>query len=49
MSEIERRSSDPVERLLAVFDSLDTWFRRPEFEGCSFAWVTRGPGSRENH
>lgn len=34
--EIERRSSDPGERLLAVFDVFDAWFRRPDFEGCSF-------------
>ncbi|MGH2872473.1 MAG: TetR/AcrR family transcriptional regulator [Solirubrobacteraceae bacterium] len=33
---IERRASDPRERLLAVFDLFDEWFRAPGFEGCSF-------------
>ena len=35
-SEVERRASDPAERLLAVFDVFDEWFRRPDFEGCAF-------------
>jgi AcrR family transcriptional regulator len=26
----------PDERLLAIFDVFDGWFRSPEFEGCSF-------------
>lgn len=26
----------PEERLLAVFDTFDGWFRKPHFEGCSF-------------
>jgi AcrR family transcriptional regulator len=35
--EVERRTQIPGERLLAVFDAFDTWFRRSDFEGCSFA------------
>jgi AcrR family transcriptional regulator len=35
-AEVERRTSDPDERLLAVFDVFDEWFRTPDFEGCSF-------------
>jgi AcrR family transcriptional regulator len=35
-TEVERRARDPDERLLAIFDALDEWFRRPDFEGCSF-------------
>jgi AcrR family transcriptional regulator len=35
--EVERRA--PAERLLAVFDVFDKWFRRSDFEGCSFAKV----------
>ncbi|MFZ0091341.1 MAG: helix-turn-helix domain-containing protein [Solirubrobacteraceae bacterium] len=31
-----RRSDDPRERLLAIFDVFDEWFREPGFEGCSF-------------
>jgi AcrR family transcriptional regulator len=34
--EVEQRSDDPREQLLAVFDVFDGWFRTPEFEGCSF-------------
>ncbi len=35
-AEVERRASDPAERLLAIFDVFDGWFRRAEFEGCTF-------------
>jgi AcrR family transcriptional regulator len=35
--EVERRAHAPAERLLAVFDVFDKWFRRPDFEGCAFA------------
>ena len=35
-SEVARRASDPRERLLAIFDVFDRWFRTPTFEGCSF-------------
>ncbi|MCW3019188.1 MAG: TetR family transcriptional regulator [Solirubrobacterales bacterium] len=34
--EAERRAARPQERALAVFDALDAWFRRPDYEGCSF-------------
>jgi AcrR family transcriptional regulator len=32
----EGRSSTPEGRLLAIFDVLDEWFRREDFEACSF-------------
>jgi AcrR family transcriptional regulator len=35
-AEVGRRASDPQERLLAIFDVFDAWFRTPDFEGCSF-------------
>ena len=35
-SEIKRRHTDPCERLLAIFDVFDDWFRKRDFEGCSF-------------
>jgi AcrR family transcriptional regulator len=35
-AEVERRATKPADRLLAVFDVFDEWFKRPEFEGCSF-------------
>jgi AcrR family transcriptional regulator len=34
--EVEVRADAPEERLLAVFDVFDEWFRRDDFEGCSF-------------
>ena len=35
-AEIELRGGTPRERLLAIFDALDEWFHRPDYEGCSF-------------
>jgi AcrR family transcriptional regulator len=35
-AEIERRGSDPRERLLAIFDVFDEWMARDDFEGCAF-------------
>lgn len=35
-TEVERRAASPRERLLAIFDVFDKWFRRADFEGCSF-------------
>ena len=34
--EVEARTDDPAQRLLAVFDVFDGWFRRDDFEGCAF-------------
>jgi AcrR family transcriptional regulator len=34
--EVEQRASDPGDRLLAIFDVFDGWFRLEDFEGCSF-------------
>ncbi|MGH2884635.1 MAG: TetR/AcrR family transcriptional regulator [Solirubrobacteraceae bacterium] len=34
--EVRRRASDPGARLLVIFDVFDEWFRRSDFEGCSF-------------
>ncbi|WP_030660746.1 TetR/AcrR family transcriptional regulator [Streptomyces rimosus] len=31
-----RRGSTPEERLLAVFDVFDDWFRHPDFDACTF-------------
>lgn len=33
---VNRHSDDPGDRLLAVFDVFDVWFRRRNFEGCLF-------------
>ena len=35
-AEARRRGDTPEERLLAIFDLFDEWFRRDDFEGCSF-------------
>ena len=35
-TEVMRRATTPTERLLAVFDVFDGWFRRRSFEGCLF-------------
>ena len=35
-AEAQRRSSDPEQRLLAIFDVFDEWFHRSDFEACSF-------------
>lgn len=35
-TEVERRAAAPRERLLAIFDVFDRWFRRADFEGCAF-------------
>jgi AcrR family transcriptional regulator len=38
-AEIERRASDPRERLLAIFDVFGEWFERDDFEGCAFVSI----------
>jgi len=35
-SEAAKRGGSPAQRLLAVFDTFDGWFREEDFEGCSF-------------
>jgi AcrR family transcriptional regulator len=35
--EVERRALPPGEKLLVIFDIFDKWFRRADFEACSFA------------
>jgi AcrR family transcriptional regulator len=34
--EARSRASAPEGQLLAIFDAFDDWFRRDDFEGCSF-------------
>ena len=38
-AELERRGKSPAQRLLAMFDVFDGWFRKADFEGCSFVNV----------
>jgi AcrR family transcriptional regulator len=35
-AEARSRGETGTERLLAIFDIFDEWFRRPDYEGCSF-------------
>ena len=35
-AEVERLAGIPQDRAIAVFDALDEWFQRSDFEGCSF-------------
>jgi AcrR family transcriptional regulator len=35
-AEARRRGTSPEEQLLAIFDAFDEWFRRDDFEACSF-------------
>ena len=35
-ADVESRADQPGDRLLAIFDVFDEWFRRDDFEGCSF-------------
>jgi AcrR family transcriptional regulator len=45
-AEAQKRSSDPEERLLAIFDVFDEWFHRDDFEACSFVNVLLEMGPR---
>ena len=47
-AEARRRGSTPEERLLAIFDVFDGWFRRADFEGCSFINVLLEIADREH-
>ncbi len=47
-AEARRRGSTPEERLLAIFDLFDEWFRRKDFEGCSFINILLEVADREH-
>jgi AcrR family transcriptional regulator len=38
-TEARRRASSPDKQLLAIFDAFDEWFRREDYEACSFIKV----------
>ena len=44
--EARTRGSTPEEQLLAIFDAFDEWFRREDFEACSFINVLLEMGPR---
>jgi AcrR family transcriptional regulator len=45
-AEARRRGATPEEQLLGIFDAFDEWFRRDDFEGCSFINVLLETGDR---
>lgn len=45
--EVRRLAQRPAEQLLAIFDAFDKWFRRADFEGCSFVNVLLEAGPEE--
>ena len=40
-AQVERTASSPEDRLLAIFDALETWFRTDTFNGCLFLAATQ--------
>ena len=44
--EVERQARTPGGKLLMIFDTFDKWFRRPDFEACSFVKVLFEHGER---
>jgi AcrR family transcriptional regulator len=45
-AEAKSRGSTPEEQLLAIFDVFDEWFRREDFEACSFINVLLEMGAQ---
>jgi AcrR family transcriptional regulator len=45
-AEATQRGSTPEEQLLAIFDVFDEWFRRDDFDACSFINVLLEMGSQ---
>ena len=50
-AEAKRGGSAPEEQLLAIFDAFDGWFRRDDFEACSFinVMLEMGPDHPAGH
>ena len=46
--EVERRAATPGDQLLAIFDVFDEWFRREDYEGCSFINVLLETDNRQS-
>jgi|SRR5437764_11297288 len=44
--EVERQARTPGGKLLVIFDTFDKWFRRSDFEACSFMKVLFDHGER---
>lgn len=48
-AEARMRGATPEEQLLAIFDLFDEWFKRDDFEGCSFVNVLLEFGGGKAH
>jgi AcrR family transcriptional regulator len=46
--EARRRAATARDRLLAIFDLFDEWFRRDDFEGCSFVNILLESTNRDS-
>jgi AcrR family transcriptional regulator len=46
-AEVHRRAATAQDRLLAIFDLFDEWFRRDDFEGCPFVNVLLESANRD--
>jgi AcrR family transcriptional regulator len=46
VSEARRRGETPTEQLLAIFDVFGDWFRRDDFEACSFINILLEMGAK---
>jgi AcrR family transcriptional regulator len=47
-AEARKRGDTPEQQLLAIFDLFDAWFRRDDFEGCSFVNVLLEMNDRDS-
>jgi AcrR family transcriptional regulator len=47
-AEVESHAATPRERMLAVFDVLETWFKDPEFSGCCFIHAAGEYGRKDD-
>jgi AcrR family transcriptional regulator len=47
-AEMRRRSDDPIGQLLAIFEILDEWFHRRDYESCLFIGVLREFGETDS-
>ena len=47
-AEAKKRGDSAEEQLLAIFDLFDEWFRKDDFEGCSFINVLLETADREH-
>lgn len=46
--QVERSANSPEDRLLAIFDALESWFRTDTFNGCLFLGATLEYADRDH-